>query len=69
MKTDLDAAVQPFRGGRRSAPDRGMRLLSDEPVHDAASDYFGFAAFATALAEIVNNESTDTPLTVALSAP
>jgi hypothetical protein len=70
METDLGAAVQPFRSGRRSAPDRGdVRLLSDEPIHDAASDYFGFATFATALAEIVDNESTDTPLTVALSAP
>jgi predicted KAP-like P-loop ATPase len=43
--------------------------LSDEPITDPAADYFGFAAFATALGEIIDNESTDTPLTIALSAP
>jgi len=44
-------------------------LLSDEPISDSAADYFGFATFATALAEIIDNEGTGTPLTIALSAP
>jgi KAP family P-loop domain len=46
-----------------------VRLSSDAPITDAKQDYFGFAAFAAALAEIVDNEQTDTPLTIALSAP
>jgi hypothetical protein len=55
--------------GRRK-PDRDqVNLFSDEPIVDAASDYFGFAAFAIALAGIIDNEKTATPLTIALSAP
>jgi len=46
-----------------------VRLLSDKPIVHAESDYFGFSAFAAALAEIIDNEETSTPLTIALSAP
>ncbi|HEX5610496.1 MAG TPA: P-loop NTPase fold protein [Solirubrobacterales bacterium] len=46
-----------------------VRLSSDAPITDAEDDYFGFATFATALAEIIDNEETGTPLTIALSAP
>ena len=46
-----------------------VRLLSDEPIASSAADYFGFSAFAAALAEIIDNEETSTPLTIALSAP
>ncbi len=53
----------------RGEPEQEVRLLSDQPLDDPSGDYFGFAAFATALTEIVDNEATDTPLTVALSAP
>jgi hypothetical protein len=44
-------------------------LLSDEPISDATNDHFGFAAFANALAGIIDNEKTATPLTIAVSAP
>jgi hypothetical protein len=58
------------RDQRQAASDRGgVRLLADQPIKDPAYDYFGFMAFAVALAEIVDNESTDTPLTIAVSAP
>jgi KAP family P-loop domain len=70
MAIDVEPPTGLLRGVRRSPQDRGdVRLLSDEPINDPLSDYFGFAAFATALAEIVDNEKTDTPLTIALSAP
>jgi hypothetical protein len=46
-----------------------VRLSSDAPITDAKQDYFGFATFAIALAEIIDNKETGTPLTIALSAP
>jgi hypothetical protein len=52
-----------------AAASGGVRLLSDAPLDDAALDYFGFSDFARALAEILDNERTATPLTVAVSAP
>lgn len=60
--------------GRRDGAESGadhldVRLLSDEPIRDPTGDYFGFATFASALAEIIDNAKTDTPLTIALSAP
>ncbi len=53
----------------RGADHLDVRLLSDEPIRDPSADYFGFATFASALAEIIDNAKTDTPLTIALSAP
>jgi KAP family P-loop domain len=47
----------------------GIDLLSDAPIAEEALDYFGFASFASALAGIIDNERTATPLTIALSAP
>jgi hypothetical protein len=46
-----------------------LRTLSDKPVEDDASDQLGFAAYADALAELLDHPDTDTPLTVAISAP
>lgn len=59
------------RGDEDDSPRRreGVRLLSDAPLSDEADDQFGAVDFARALAEILDNESTDTPLTVAVSAP
>lgn len=69
-----DAVEVPARASRRHRPLGGgtgevVRLLSDSPVSSRDSDYFGYSTFAGALAEIIDNEATDTPLTVALSAP
>ena len=61
---------RPFRRGRGAPQEQaGVRLLSDDPIGDPGADYFGFAKFAIALTEIIDHSDTDTPLTVALSAP
>jgi KAP family P-loop domain len=65
----LAGIARLFRLRILPVPPAGVRLFSDEPIDDAAADYFGFASFARALAEIVDNEETATPLTIALSAP
>jgi hypothetical protein len=59
--------TQNFTPGASSS--NGVRLLSDAPLDDLELDYFRFAYFARALAEILDNERTATPLTVAVSAP
>lgn len=57
-------------GARRVGADhQGVPLLSDEPISDPSEDYFGFGTFAGALTQIIDNDETDTPLTIALSAP
>lgn len=61
--------TQAHRGTEPGTNHLDVRLLSDEPIRDPTSDYFGFATFASALAEIIDNAKTDTPLTIALSAP
>lgn len=44
-------------------------MFADSPVEDAVADYLGFDAYATALAELIDNPKTATPLTIAISAP
>src|SRR5215213_9869895 len=51
------------------SPHAPVALLSDSPLRDASRDYFGFAVYAEAIASLIDNELTDTPLTIALSAP
>lgn len=46
-----------------------LDLLSDTPLDDPELDFFGFRAFAESLAYLIDDERTDTPLTVAISAP
>jgi hypothetical protein len=43
-------------------------LLSDRPQTGEEPDYLGFRAYADALAELIDNPRTDTPLTIAISA-
>ncbi len=50
-----------------AAPSSGM-LLSDRPLAAADSDRLGYAAYADALAGIIGDATTDTPLTIAISA-
>jgi len=45
-----------------------LRLLSDKPLNDAAVDRLQFAAYADALADLLDNPETDTPLTIAINA-
>jgi hypothetical protein len=53
----------------RAPPPTGVAILSDAPLGDASRDYFGFRVYAEAIASLIDNELTDTPLTIALSAP
>jgi KAP family P-loop domain len=46
-----------------------LRMLSDRPVDDPRADFFGYRDYAQALADLIDSEGTDTPLTVAVSAP
>jgi hypothetical protein len=78
-----DTQRGPGAGGRGSVPDGdghggAMRasggvalnaaLLSDRPLNNAGEDRLGFDAYANALAGIIGDASTDTPLTIAISA-
>jgi predicted KAP-like P-loop ATPase len=45
-----------------------LRLLSDKPLDDATDDRLHFAAYADALADLLDNPETDTPLTIAINA-
>ena len=44
------------------------RLAADRPITDLAVDSFDFKTYAEALAAIIDDEGTDTPLTIAISA-
>ena len=44
-------------------------MLADSPLTADDSDQLDFAAYANALAEVLDNPATDTPLTIAISAP
>ncbi len=52
-----------------TAAGRRVPLVDDTPLHDPALDRFGFAEFARALALLVDDDGTATPLTIAVSAP
>ena len=49
--------------------DRSLRLLADTPISSREEDYFGYWAHADAVAEIIDSEHTDTPLTIAVTGP
>ena len=46
-----------------------LSLLSDSPLDNRESDYFGFSAYADSLATLIVDPSTETPVTLAISAP
>ena len=46
-----------------------LRMLADRPLEGAPYDYLGFDKYAEALAELIDNEETATPLTMSISAP
>ena len=61
----MTTTIQPIE----AAPERRVSLVDDTPLHDPALDRFGFAEFARALALIIDDDKTATPLTIAVSAP
>ena len=46
-----------------------LNMLADSPLATDRGDQLGFTAYANALAGVLDNPSTDTPLTIAISAP
>ena len=48
---------------------RVIRPLSDQPIDDDEADCLGFGAPADALADLIDDRKTDTPLTVAVTGP
>ena len=63
------ATTAPITPEVEASTGRRVPLLADAPLGDPALDRFGFAEFANALALIVDDEGTATPLTIAVSAP
>jgi hypothetical protein len=45
-----------------------LRMLADKPISAVHQDLLGFAAYADALAALINNPNTATPLTLAVNA-
>jgi hypothetical protein len=56
---------KPERRARRGA----FRQVSDRPVQRSTEDLLGFEDYADALADMIDNAETDTPLTIAISGP
>ena len=46
-----------------------LGMLTDRPIEDDAADRLGFGAYADALTELLDHPETDTPLTIAITAP
>lgn len=46
-----------------------LRMLADVPIEDEAEDLLGLRAYAYALAGLIDNPETRTPLTLAINAP
>ncbi len=59
-EADLHRAAEP--------PGAVLQLFSDRPVSDDDADRLGYGVYADALAELLDNPATDTPLTVAIDA-
>lgn len=64
-QTEAAATAQQAAAAHEDA----VRLLSDTPVDGDEQDTLGRAVLAEALAELIDSERTDTPLTIAISAP
>ena len=55
----------------RQVTEHGRRLptYADQPVANAGQDAFGFLEYANVFSILINDEKTDTPLTLAISGP
>src|SRR5436309_46388 len=77
LPTVTGASAQPHDAEREADEhDAGSRLgrpsltmLADAPLTDDTQDRLGFPAYADALAGLLDHPETDTPLTIAVSAP
>ena len=47
----------------------GVTLLSDAPLAADSRDFFGSGVYAEAIASLIDNEVTDTPIMIAIAAP
>ena len=66
---NLQYPKQPQQqAARRPAETADSRMLSDDPV-DEAGDRLDFKPYANAIARLINNPKTKTPLTLAINAP
>jgi hypothetical protein len=64
VKLDATVAEPPSAAERPT-----LRMLADIPVEDETADLLGFKAYAYALAGLIDNRDTKTPLTLAINAP
>jgi KAP family P-loop domain len=53
----------------REVPVSARRAFSDSPIASDDDDVLGFGDYADALADLIDNLDTSTPLTIAISAP
>jgi hypothetical protein len=53
----------------REVPASARRAFSDSPITSDDDDVLGFGDYADALADLIDNLDTSTPLTIAISAP
>jgi KAP family P-loop domain len=60
-------AGEPGSGSGLGRP--SLTMLADAPLANDAQDRLGFPAYADALAGLLDHPDTDTPLTIAISAP
>lgn len=60
---------EPPATPRRKVQPVSTRMISDAPVTDAADDLLGYSVYADALAGLIDNPETTTPLTIAVNAP
>ena len=65
------AAAPDEEGDSRYTSSRppSLNMLADSPLTTDRGDKLGFAAYANALAGLLDHPDTDTPLTIAISAP
>jgi hypothetical protein len=72
IESATPGTTAPGRHGQADASTQAppaLDMLADSPLTTDDSDRLGFAAYANALAGVLDNPSTDTPLTIAISAP
>jgi KAP family P-loop domain len=66
------STIAPGSGGQADTPTQAppaLDMLADAPLTTDENDRLNFTAYANALAGVLDNPSTDTPLTIAISAP